>query len=443
MPEVQASSTTEGFFRSVVITIVTKVFLVVLKLGTSVITSRVLGPTGRGLFYSSVQTAGLCTTAGALSAGEGIIYRIGRKGIDRNELFFVVVVLSGILSLFVSILLLLILPLLRKSVFSDFPEEVFLAIHILIPTMVVDYLALSALKGIKKFVAANKLSVVTRTNLLLFLVISIFTIGTELTTLLQAYVLASVLNSLILLYAIFYFSGYKIIPPKNQFGKIIKFGIASHIGTFLAEVEYRSDTFILLYFLNPSAVGIYTLGVTLAQILWYISNSINTVLFPFLSGKGNSNTDAFTALVTKHTLYVNFFLSALIALFGSLIVTFLYGIEYKESYLVFLLLWPGLLFDTVSRSLAAWLKGTGKPLRLSFVSGFSLILNVTLNILIIPRYGFFGAAAVSSVSYAARALTLVYLFNEETKISPKVFLVYSRKELADTRDALFNLLKRR
>jgi O-antigen/teichoic acid export membrane protein len=45
----------------------------------------------------------------------------------------------------------------------------------------------------------------------------------------------------------------------------------------------NNDIFILLYFLNAAAVGIYSIGVTIAQILWYVSNSINSVLFPHLT----------------------------------------------------------------------------------------------------------------------------------------------------------------
>ena len=70
---------------------ITKIFLIILKIGMSVITARFLGPAGRGIFYSFFQASGMTNTIFTISIGEGLIYNIGRGKIKREDTFGTVI----------------------------------------------------------------------------------------------------------------------------------------------------------------------------------------------------------------------------------------------------------------------------------------------------------------------------------------------------------------
>ena len=76
----------------------------------------------------------------------------------------------------------------------------------------------------------------------------------------------------------------------------------------------------------------------------------------------------------------------------------------------FLLLLPGVAAVAVSRVLARYFAAIHR-LRGMLVLGASvLVLNVALNLALIPRHGIAGAAVASLVSYSAEAVALVAMF---------------------------------
>ena len=163
---------------------------------------------------------------------------------------------------------------------------------------------------------------------------------------------------------------------------ILGYGIKVHLGALLNDVEYRFDIFLLAYFLDPSALGIYSVGIVVAQILWYSSNSVNSVFFPILSSPENEeNKDFFTVQVAKASLFINAAVILGLILVGKQFITLLYGEVFLEAYYVFLFLSFGLFGDTVSRTLSVWIKSTQNPLLLSKVSVFSVSVNIILNLI--------------------------------------------------------------
>ena len=66
-------------------TIATKFILVGLKMGMGIITARFLGPTGKGVYYSTMQTSGMAATIGTLSMGESFIFLISRGRIAVRQ----------------------------------------------------------------------------------------------------------------------------------------------------------------------------------------------------------------------------------------------------------------------------------------------------------------------------------------------------------------------
>ena len=103
--------------------------------------------------------------------------------------------------------------------------------------------------------------------------------------------------------------------------------------------------FIRDSFLTSSAIGIYSVAVVMAQFLWYLSNALNTVLFPFLSSNRNKQTEniQFTIELTKIILALNLILITLLVLFGKFLIFIFYLQDFISAYEVFFMLTIGLL----------------------------------------------------------------------------------------------------
>lgn len=375
-----------------------------------------LGPAGRGSLFAGVQTSGLAVTFGALSIGEGLIYSLGKRKTDRSEVFGTILLLCGTLSLILVALLYPLLVLLGDLVFDEALGRLIPVLIGLVPAMVIEYVGLSALKGLKEFTVSNKLSIYSKLAILISLASGFFTFGASIEVALYCYLASMTLTSMALLAVIYFVCGKKIKSNFRALPEIAAFGAKVHLGTALNEAEYRLDIYILLLFLNSSAVGLYTVATVMGQILWYVSNSINTVLYPYVVSSSESSREEFSLRIIKTSFLCNLIILTSLLIFGSYFIELLYGEEFSYSYAVFVMLAPGLLFDTLSRGIFSWLKGVGQPLAQTKISVLTLGMNLALNLLLIPKFGLIGAAAASTLTYTIKAMISGYVFCKISKV---------------------------
>jgi len=417
------------FGKDVTATFFTKILLIVLKLSTSVITARFLGPAGRGLYYSVAQTSGVANNIGCLSIGESLIYHIGNGKLTKSNLLGFVLTLIVFFTSIIYLGLYLLSPFIIENFFIDSTENLMFLLYFMTPLLMFEYFATSALRGLKLFSVVNKLSLVTRLNIIIFLLLTLLIYSATAYFALIGYIVALFFNCIIYLAALYQAAKPKALELK-EFSSVIKYGVKVHPAILLTEIEYRLDIFILLYFLNTAAVGIYSIGVTIAQILWYVSNSINSVLFPHLTfTSSGQEKNIFTAEIIKYNFLINLVILFLLCLFGKFLVLILYGSDYVQAYYIFLILAPGLLLDSIGRNIATWLKSEGKPLILSWISFGSLSFNILLNFILIPKYGLYGAAYSSLISYIARGTILWFTFKKYTGIKFSYIFLWSKADL--------------
>jgi O-antigen/teichoic acid export membrane protein len=74
------------------------------------------------------------------------------------------------------------------------------------------------------------------------------------------------------------------------------------------------------------------------------------------------------------------------------------------------------------------LTGRGKAKITFMVFSFALLINVLLNVLLIPQFGINGAAMASSVSYSVGAIWLCFFFAKETGLGVSDILFFKRED---------------
>ena len=95
----------------------------------------------------------------------------------------------------------------------------------------------------------------------------------------------------------------------------------------------------------------------------------------------------------------------------------MYGAEFESSVVVVRYLLPGILVMVIVKILHADLSGRGYPLYGLGVSIAPLIVNILLNLYMIPTYGARGAAISSSISYTLAGVLFLAVYSRKEKIS--------------------------
>jgi len=194
-------------------------------------------------------------------------------------------------------------------------------------------------------------------------------------------------------------------------------------------LNFRIDVARRQWLRGAEEVGIYSLGVSIAEKVQYLPEALALVVLSQVATSADSEANRRTSRVLRSTLW---FLGAFAVLLGTAagwLVPWVYGEAFASSTVALRLLLPGMLGLTVYQLLHSDLTGRGRAQVTLWVFLLALGLNVALNLWWIPRWGAAGAALASTVSYSAGALGLLGCYRRLTGVAWRELLVPSHTEL--------------
>lgn len=210
---------------------------------------------------------------------------------------------------------------------------------------------------------------------------------------------------------------------------LFSYGIKGYIADLVGFFTYRLDFFLVNYFLDSSYVGIYSISVAVAELLWYIPNSIQTILMPKVASMTREEANGRVPDVCKFTLYLTLGLSVVLLCVASQLIPLVYGKQFNASVMPLLLILPGIISLAVSKVVSAYLMGRGKPIYSTYVSIFSFVVITILDIILIPLYRLNGAAIASSIAYSLSTLVAISFFCKESGVSIKALVMINSKDV--------------
>jgi len=419
-----------SFIKNTSMMLATKVTLAIIKMGMGILTARVLGPNGKGIFVLALQMPGILAIFGNLSIGEALIYNVGRKKTPKNKILGNILFFTLTISAIILVIYFYLLPFLSRTLLKSIDPNILKISFILIPLIILDDLSFSTFRGLKKFKLYSGLKIFSEGLLLCGLFTALIILRAGVKGAVSAYVLMSFFYILIFIGILFVLSERKLSFSWSGLKSLIPYGLAAHIVVVLTKLEYRFDVFLLNFFLSPAHTGIYSVGVTMAQFLWYIVQSATNVLFPEVSSISRIEAAQFIPRVCREVLFICSIVGLFLVASGYYLIQLLYGIKFISAYAVFLILLPGLMMDAIFRILSSYFKGTGRPLLVSKVVAVTLALNVLLNFMLIPVFGIRGAALSSLISYSLNAIILIIYFRRENRVKLSEFLLINKIDLA-------------
>ncbi|AGB02449.1 membrane protein involved in the export of O-antigen and teichoic acid [Methanoregula formicica SMSP] len=194
------------------------------------------------------------------------------------------------------------------------------------------------------------------------------------------------------------------------------FGFYIVLGDSVSFLNTQMSIILMGYFLSPSDVGIYAVAAILAQILVLIPGAIQTVTNPVIAslyGKGDIEG---VRRVFYSTLKKSFLLTAgsaiVIAVFGPYVIILLFGDIFLASYIPLLILLSGYAIGASFAAVGTTLSSIGKVQVSFYVGVVGLVINIIINLLLIPIFGIVGAAMATSATIIIIFLILIRIINK-------------------------------
>jgi O-antigen/teichoic acid export membrane protein len=198
--------------------------------------------------------------------------------------------------------------------------------------------------------------------------------------------------------------------------KLLSTSFPMMFSTSILLIMSWADSIIIGIFRSEFDVGVYNVAIKLAMVSSIVLTAVNSIVAPKLSSSFNNNKTLEFKKIVKDSTKIIFFTAFPIILFLFLFPEFLLSI-FGEDFIIgknaLLILLVGQSVSVVSGSVGFILQMTGKEKIFQNILFLALLVNIGLNILLIPTYGILGAAIASTIGIVFWNITsVVYIYKE-------------------------------
>lgn len=386
-----------SFIRQVSETYLTRILIVALGFVNSVLVTRILGPEGRGLFAVATTVAAIGVQLGNLGLHSSNTYQVSREPRTLPLLLGNSLLVSAVAAW----IALLAFPIFRwRPALAPVTGLLLPLTLVAIPAGLASLLLQNLLIGTLRIRTYNVIDLTTR---VLAIVLIAGTVPLGLVSPEMVFALVQVTVVLGVAWAFFAIRRGFDQPVGGSLELLrsgMQYGLRAYFGSLFAFLVLRSDVVLVNYLRGPKETGYYSIAVGLADILLMLPTVVGTVLFPRLSAAADLQQ---RWQLTRRVLKVMLpavplaLLAALVA--APFLIRLAYGSAFDPSFPAVAWLLPGVGFFAINTILMNLFAACGMP-PISMLSPLvALVVNVLLNLLLVPAWGFVAASVSSSICY--------------------------------------------
>jgi len=183
----------------------------------------------------------------------------------------------------------------------------------------------------------------------------------------------------------------------------------------LGFLNYRFDIIFLKIFSTPAQIGFYSTATFMAETLWFIPGAVSLVLYSKLvTGERSGNI---TSGVLKYAFLSVVFTAIVLLVIAKPLIRFFYTDSFLPAFSPFIILLPGVIMLTIPKILSSHFAAVLEKPEITLKGrAIAVVFNIVLNILLIPRYGMYGAAFASSFAYTIESIFILVIFKKQNML---------------------------
>jgi O-antigen/teichoic acid export membrane protein len=215
---------------------------------------------------------------------------------------------------------------------------------------------------------------------------------------------------------------------RSHYTGLMSFSIWTFLSSGGALIFTYADTILIGLFMTETDVGIYRVAFQLTSVASFIVLAFHTVLFPRISKwhteKNFSLIEYSMGKAFTYSLFIAIPMTAGGIILSEKLLYYLYGASFVSGAPVLVILLFVQMANIFMFLLTMCLNAMDMPKTSFYITAGSALLNILLNILLIPQYGITGAAVASLVTISLNA-TLAYTMLKSSlhiRIDKKVVL---------------------
>jgi O-antigen/teichoic acid export membrane protein len=397
-PLTAAAGSADGLLRSIAETFAAKVGAAALGLISGAIVARALGPEGRGAFVAAATLSGLgvqLANVGLQTANTCYVSRDASRlpTVIANSLL--VACLAGAAA---AAAVLVCAWLLGATV--SLPAGLIWLAMVSIPIGLAYMLFSQLLIAVERVQLFNQIEIGSKSaSIILSIAIVLIGIANP-----SALFFCAVAAQTAGLWVLWKSLGQRVTVLRSGSLALLReqlpLGMRAYLAALLASLLLRSDVLLVQSISGNAETGYYSIAVAMADVLYMLPAAAGMLLFPRMTAMRDAKSrrgEAMRMLLLIGAAMTG--LGAAAAIAATPVVTLVFGVSFEPAVSMFYILVVAMVIYGMNNIVSVLLASEGMPWIAVWVWGVGLVVNIALNLFLIPTYGGHGAAFASLISY--------------------------------------------
>jgi len=188
-------------------------------------------------------------------------------------------------------------------------------------------------------------------------------------------------------------------------------------------VLHQTDSIMIGLLLDTDRVGIYVIATRIASLVGFGLLAANSIVAPLIAELWSTdNHDELQRIVTlavRGIFVFTIICSSTLVVFGEMVLG-LFGEEFISGYMPLLLLILGQMINALAGPVGFLMTMTGHQKQAAVILGMSVLVNIVLNVILIPQMGVVGAAIATVTATLILNVSLLIFVMRNLKINPTI-----------------------
>jgi O-antigen/teichoic acid export membrane protein len=404
-------------FHAVTQSIGSKAVILALQAGTGILTARELRPWGRGELAAMILWPLLVASVTTLGVPSSLIYFLRHWADERDRLVTNGFLMAAVLGTAAACATTAILPLCLHQYSPSIVHaaEWFL---ITVPICSVTLAGRAVLEASHDFSASNAIQILTPLATLVGLLAFLGFHQLNPLTAAMSYIAASLPAFWLMASRVRRVCSKPARVQTTVMKRILGYGVRSYGIDVLGTLALYVDQVLVIGLLSPGAMGSYVVVLSLSRMLNLFQNSVVMVLFPKAAGRPAREVVEMTGNSVRISGLATALCGVLVCLTGPTLLRILYGSEYVAAAGALRILVVEVVLSGATFVLAQAFMALDRPGVVTILQAIGLSLCIPLMLVLIPRFGIYGAAVSLLTSTVARLIFVHTAYRFFLKTNP-------------------------
>lgn len=403
-------------------TFVLRILNVAFAAGLGILTARLLGPAGKGIYALPSIEAGLVVSAFS-GLGSGLSYFLLNR--RPGGAILKPALIAALLFCVAGAVAIVPIALLAGQPWAAIPAMISL------PASAAINLASGYAIGIKRVRFASTINLALTLVTLLFMATGLLLVARDARVAIAVWIAASTLVGVAALTGVVWHARGQEGTDRVSLPEYMRFSVKVGLVNLVSLLNYRADMYIVAFLTSAASLGMYTVAVSAAESLLVPTQVAALVTSPHIGSLERSQAARLTARCVRNNMLVAFLVCGALFVLAAPVVRLLYGTAFAPCVPVLQILLVGVFAMSLGSPMSSYFTlKLGRPEVALWLAGISAAFCIAISVALVPSLGMIGAAVGSTVAYITGQSAATWYFARSTGIAVAEILVPTRTDLA-------------